>query len=141
MTMALSAPLQQALYERLTTAPELAALAGRVYDDAPHREQAESGVFVTLGDERVRPWNTASDRGAAHEIEIRVHGPSRGFLPVKEIAGAIAEVVETAPPAPVRGVVVTHEFVGARTRREEQGAARRIDLTFRFVIEDDVAPA
>ncbi len=35
-----------------------------------------------------------------------------------------------------RGQVITQEFIGAETRREEQGALRRIDLTFRFVIED-----
>ncbi|MEO1611998.1 MAG: DUF3168 domain-containing protein, partial [Pseudomonadota bacterium] len=72
----------------------------------------------------------------AHEVEIRVHGPVRGFLPVKEAAAAVAALIEAQPPAPSRGAVITHEFTGARTRREEQGAARRIDLTFRFVIED-----
>ena len=35
-----------------------------------------------------------------------------------------------------RGRVITQEFIAAETRREEQGALRRIDLTFRFVIED-----
>lgn len=137
MTMALSAPLQQALFERLTSSVELAALQGRVFDDAPHRSGgAETGIFVTLGDERVAPWNTASDTGAVHTVEIRVHGPVRGFAPVKEMAAKIAAVLESDPPTPSRGVVVSHEFTGARTRREEQGAARRIDLTFRFVIED-----
>ncbi|MEL7466090.1 MAG: DUF3168 domain-containing protein [Pseudomonadota bacterium] len=136
MTMALSAPLQRALYERLSTAPELAFFEGRVFDDAPHRSAATDGVFLTLGDERVRPWNTATEAGAAHEVEIRVHGPVRGFLPVKEAAATVAAVIAAEPPEPTRGTIVTHEFTGARTRREEQGAARRIDLTFRFVIED-----
>ena len=124
MTMALSAPLQLALYQRLTTAPELAALAGRIYDDAPQRDPGENGVFVTLGDERVRPWDTATDRGAAHEIEIRVHGPVRGFLPVKEIAGAVAEVIETSPPQPARGHIVTHEFIGGHRCARNPGQSR-----------------
>lgn len=137
MTMSLSAPLQRALYERLTTAPALAELAGRVFDDAPHRSRdAGAEPYVTLGDEIVSPWNTATDAGAAHETVIRVYAPQRGFLPAKAIAALIAEVIEADPPTPARGRIVTHEFTGARTRREEQGALRRIDLTFRFVIED-----
>lgn len=136
MTMALSAPLQRALFARLSTAPELASLGGRIFDDAPHGSVDADGVFVTLGDERVFPWNTATETGAAHEAEIRVHGPVRGFLPVKEAAATIAALITQTPPTPERGLIISHEFLGARTRREEQGTARRIDLTFRFVIED-----
>lgn len=56
MTMALSAPLQKALFERLSTAPELAGLEGRIYDDAPHRSRsAGAEPYVTLGDEIVSP--------------------------------------------------------------------------------------
>lgn len=138
MTMALSAPLQRALFERLSTAPELAELAGRIHDDAPHRSRAQGAEpYVTLGDETVAPWDSATDRGAAHEAVIRVYAPQRGFLPVKEIAAKIVDLIETRPPTPARGVVITHRFTGARTRREETGALRRVDLTFRFVIEDD----
>lgn len=138
MTMAFSAPLQRALFERLTTAPELAGLGGRIHDDAPHRSR-DTGAepYVTLGDETVSPWNTATDSGAAHDAVIRVYAPQRGFLGVKEIAASIVALIEANPPAPERGVIVTHEFSGARTRREENGALRRIDLTFRFVIEDN----
>ncbi|WP_340109106.1 DUF3168 domain-containing protein [Pikeienuella sp. HZG-20] len=138
MTMALSAPLQRALFERLSSAPELESLAGRIYDDAPHRSRDQGAEpYVTLGDEEVSPWNTATDRGAAHEAVIRVYAPQRGFLTVKEIAARIVALIDSDPPAPTRGVVVTHEFINARTRREENGLLRRIDLTFRFVIEDD----
>ncbi|MEM8756035.1 MAG: DUF3168 domain-containing protein [Pseudomonadota bacterium] len=140
MTMSLSAPLQLALYERLTTAPALASLQGRVYDDAPHRNRETStDPYVTIGEESVRPWNTATDFGAIHDAVVSVHAPRRGFLDVKALAATIAEVIVTDPPAPERGRIVCHEFVAARTRREEQGALRRIDVTFRFVIED--APA
>lgn len=140
MSMAFSAPLQRALFERLATAPELAMLQGRVYDDAPHRSRdADSAPYATLGDETVSPWNTATEIGAIHEAVIRVYAPRRGFLSVKEVAAAIVDVIAATPPVPDRGVIITHEFTGARTRREETGALRRIDLTFRFVIEDDAA--
>ena len=136
MSMEFSAPLQKALYEQLTTAPELGFLEGRIFDDAPLRDAEVSQVFVTLGDERVRPWSTATERGAEHEADIRVHAPIRGFLKVKEAAAAICAVIEASPPQMSRGLVVNHRFTRARTQREEGGAGRRIDLTFRFAIED-----
>lgn len=137
MTLALAAPLQVALYERLTTAPPLAMLAGRVFDDAPHRSRdATAEPYVTIGEDVVRPWNTMTDQGATHDAVISIHAPRRGFLDVKTIAALITEVIDADPPSPARGRIVTHEFIGARTRREEQGALRRIDVTFRFVIED-----
>ncbi len=139
MTMSLSAPLQRALYERLSTAPVLAALSGRVFDDAPHKSRdIGEAPYVTLGDETVTPWNTAHDKGAVHLATIRVHAPVRGFLAVKTFAGLIADLIETAPPVPERGTLISHEFIAARTFREEQGALRRVELTFRFVIEDTI---
>ncbi|MFV0473514.1 MAG: DUF3168 domain-containing protein [Pikeienuella sp.] len=138
MSMAVSAPLQRALFEQLSAAPELAEIFGRIHDDAPHRSREQGATpYVTLGDEVVQPWDTSTDRGAAHEAVIRVHAPQRGFLRVKELAAKIVELIEANPPTPSRGVVVTHQFIGARTRREENGASRRVDLTFRFVVEDD----
>ncbi|MEM7546685.1 MAG: DUF3168 domain-containing protein [Pseudomonadota bacterium] len=137
MTMNLSEPLQRALFERLAAAPELAGLEGRIYDDAPHRaRETGSQPYITLGDETVAPWNTATDTGAVHEVTIRVYAPQRGFLPVKVLAAEVAELIATMPPVPDRGTIITHEFIAARTQREEQGALRRIDLRFRFVIED-----
>ena len=45
MTMVLSAPLQTALFARLSSAPELATLNGRIYDD---------GVTMRLGENHFR---------------------------------------------------------------------------------------
>jgi hypothetical protein len=137
MTLALSASLQRALFERLSTAPALADLADRIFDDAPHRSRDIGEMpYLTLGDERVLPWNTSTDHGAVHEAVIRIYAPVRGFLLLKQWAAIIAEVIDNYPPTPDRGALVTQELIQARTFREEQGALRRIDLTFRFVIED-----
>lgn len=136
MTMVLSAPLQTAIFEQLTAAPELAGLSDRIFDDAPHQSTDGADAYVTLGDEQVSAWNTATESGAVHEVVIRVYSPVRGFLTAKQIAADLCAVLCGAPPAPSRGAVITHEFIGAQTRREEQGALRRIDLTFRYVIED-----
>ncbi len=136
MTMVLSAPLQTALFARLSSAPELATLNGRIYDDAPHQSADATEAYVTIGDEGVSAWNTATETGAIHEVVVRVYSPVRGFLTSKQIAGAICEALCADDLALSRGRVITQEFTGAATRREEQGALRRIDLTFRFVIED-----
>lgn len=136
MTMVLAAPLQTALFSRLTTAPELAALNGRIYDDAPHQSADATEAYITIGDESVSPWDTATGTGAIHDVVIRIYSPVRGFLTSKQIAGSICETLCGADLALNRGRVITQQFIRAETRREEQGALRRIDLTFRFVIED-----
>lgn len=137
MTMAFSAPLQRALYERLATAPALGALGGRVFDEAPHRSLAACDEpYATIGDETVSPWDTATERGAVHEALVRLHAPARGFLALKALAALVSDEIEANPPAPATGRIVTAEFLGARTAREAEGALRRIDLRFRFVLED-----
>ena len=90
MTMAVSAPLQTALYTQLTGAPALAGLSGRIFDDAPHQSADIKEAYVTLGDERVAAWNTATEVGAVHEVVIRVYSPVRGFLTAKQIAAEVA---------------------------------------------------
>ncbi len=139
MTMAFSAPLQRALYERLTTAPALSALGGRVFDEAPHRSLAAADApYATIGDETVAPWETATERGAVHEAMVRLHAPARGFLALKALAAAVSDEIEANPPTPETGRVVSARFISARTAREADGALRRIDLRFRFVLEDEL---
>ena len=137
MTMLLAAPLQTALFERLSNS----ARAGDVEPGASmttRRTKAPTPPtpYVTIGDESVSAWDTATETGAIHNVVIRVYSPVRGFLTSKQIAGSICEALCAADLALTRGRVITQEFIGAETRREEQGALRRIDLTFRFVIED-----
>ena len=136
MTMVLAAPLQTALFARLTSAPELASLNGRIYDDAPHQSADVADAYVTIGDESVVAWDTATDKGAIHSLVIRIYSPVRGFLTSKQIAGAVCDVLCDNELTLSRGRVVTQQFIRAETRREEQGALRRIDLTFQFVLED-----
>ena len=136
--MRFSGPLQKAVYDVLTGFGPLADKGVSVFDDAPHRARSgPSGAYVTLGDEVVAPWNTASELGAIHDVTIRVYAPARGFLPAKDVAALVHDALTAFVPTLSVGRVVRHEFVAAKTEREAQGALRRIDLTFRFVIEDD----
>lgn len=141
MTYALSWPLQQAVYQLLSATPGVTDLVGgRIYDaPIPPGDEAEpEGLYVTLGDERVEDWSTASDRGAAHRLTVSVHAPRRGFAEAKQAAGAISDALLGGALSLSRGRAVLVSFAGARTRREEGDALRRIDLRFRVSVEDTV---
>lgn len=138
MTVRYSAPLQQALFDLLSGYGPLANDGVGIFDDTPHRARGQDeAAYVTLGDEAVSPWTTATDLGAIHDAVIRVYAPKRGFLPAKMVAAQVHDALTGFTPVLSTGRVVRHEFISARTEREAQGALRRIDLTFRFVIEDD----
>lgn len=137
MSFACSWALQKALFAALAADPEVGALAGgRIWDegDAAAVVAAGGGPCVVLGDETVEPWSTASDDGAAHVVAISAVAETGGFGALKRLAGAICDVA-LAPLALERGRVVSSRFVGGRTRREEKGRVRRIELRFRIVIE------
>ena len=139
MTYALAWPLQEALFRLLRTSPEIGALVGdRVFDAPPALDgtTVPEGVYVTLGDETAEDWSTAGDGGASHLVTLSVNAPRRGFSEAKQVAGAISDLLLGGGLALSRGSVVDVRFVDARTRREEAGALRRIELRFRIVIED-----
>lgn len=139
MTYALAWPLQMAVHAALTADPAVTAIVGTRIYDAPLPPEAEAdpdGLWVTIGDEEVRDWSTATDRGAVHRVIVRVHAQRRGFAEAKQAAGAICEALLAADLAPSRGRVVQVSFAGARTRRSENDALRTIEMRFRVSIED-----
>lgn len=141
MTYALSWPLQQAVYQLLSADPAVTALVGtRIYDaTVPLSEEAEpEGLYLTIGDERVEDWSTATDRGAAHLLTVAVHAPRRGFAEAKQAAGAVSDALLGGTLSLSRGRAVLVRFVGARTRRAENDALRRIEMRFRVTVEDTV---
>lgn len=141
MTYALSWPLQQAVFELLSADAAVAALVGTRIHDAPvplGEEAQPDGLYATIGDERVEDWSTATDRGAAHMLTIAVHAPRRGFSEAKQAAGAISEVLLGGELVLTRGRAVLVRFAGARTRRAENDALRRIEMRFRVTVEDTV---
>ncbi len=139
MTYALAWPLQQAVFQLLSSDPAVSAAVGGRIHDAPLPPEAEAdpeGLWVTLGDERVEDWSTGSDRGAVHRLTITVHAPRRGFAEAKQAAGAISEALLGGALTLSRGRVVQVGFLGARTRRGEGDALRSIELRFRVSVED-----
>ena len=141
MTYALSWPLQEGVFQLLSNDTGVAAhLGGRIYD-APLSLDAEAdpdGIYLTLGDERVEDWSTATDPGAAHLLTSAVHAPRRGFAEAKQAAGAVSDAMLGGTIAMSRGRVILVRFVDARTRRAEGDALRRIEMRFRLTVEDTI---
>jgi hypothetical protein len=141
MTYALSWPLQEGVFQLLSNDAGVAAhVGGRIYD-APLPSEAESepdGIYVTLGDETVRDWSTATDNGAQHLLTIAVYAPRRGFAEAKQAAGAISDALQAGEINMSRGRVILLRFVAARTGRGEGDALRRIEMRFQVTVEDTV---
>lgn len=141
MSCAFSWPLQQALFGAIGADADCTALLGdRIYDAAPPfgPEAGAEGLYLTLGDETVADWSTASDRGARHQVVLTVHAPRRGFAEAKRAAAAVAGVVLDSALPLSRGRVVGRRFGGARTRRAEGDAVREVEMRFEITVEDTV---
>lgn len=130
----LSWPLQQALFERLAGDDAVFALCGGRVTDEPLRGPLP-GPAVVIGEETVSPWDTATDRGAEHVVAVALMGPVNGFAALKTLAAAVCEAVESDLPL-AAGRLVSSRLINATARRTTDGA-RRIDLRFRIVVEDN----
>lgn len=139
MTYALAWPLQQAVYAALTADPAVAALTGgRIHDAPPHasREADPSAVHVVLGEEVVRPFDTADRHGGTHDFTIAVHSGAAGFSLAKEVAAAVCDALIDRPLSLSRGHLVALRFLQGQAQRGRPADRRRITLRFRAVIED-----
>lgn len=138
MTHAHSWPLQQAVYAALTGDAALAALVGgAIHDGAPHAAAAADPLtpYVTLGEETVRPWDTADGPGSSHDFSVSVHSGSDGYALAKQVSGAICDCLIDAALPLSRGHLVSLRFLQAQAQRGRPPERRRITLKFRAVIE------
>ncbi|MEL7345410.1 MAG: DUF3168 domain-containing protein [Pseudomonadota bacterium] len=136
MTYAISQSLQEAVFETLSTNAELTALVGSaVFDAEPEGMVPE--IYVSLGVETVRDRSTKSGAAAAHDIMVSVVTTAAGFKSAKVAAGVISDALVGATPPLDRGGVCGIWFVRGRARRVRSKDTRRIDLTFRVLVEDE----
>jgi hypothetical protein len=130
MTYALAAPLQAAIFARLSQDATLNALiGGAIYDAVPPGTPA--GTFVLLGAEEASDRSDVSGYGAEHQVKISVVTASSGFAPAKDVAGRVCDCLLEASLPLDRGTVVGVWFQRASAVKASQGNVRRIDLTFR----------
>ncbi|MDQ7775484.1 DUF3168 domain-containing protein [Paracoccus aminovorans] len=137
MSYAATAALQAAVYEALRGSQPLHDLVGdAIYDAMP--VAAPAGTYVALGPEEVRDAGDMTAAGASHDFVVSVlsgSDESSGFAAIKAAAVAVSDALEAAEIALARGHLVGLWFLRARARRAENGAGRRVDLTFRARID------
>ena len=137
MSYAAATALQSAVYQHLRGDPTLSALIGdAIFDAMP--VDAPGGVFVSLGPEEVRDAGDATGAGSRHDFIVSVLSGtegSAGFATVKAVAAAVSEALEDGSVTLERGRLAALWFLRAKARRVENGAARRVDLTFRARID------
>ena len=136
MSYATAAPLQAAVYARLAGDPALQDLVGgAVHDAVP--PGTPPGTFVVVGEGEVTDRSDATASGAEHRLKVTVISAAPGFQTAKEVAGAVSDALLARPePALSRGRVVGVWFHRAEAVRVRSTGARRIDLTFRVLVED-----
>lgn len=136
MTYAVGSALQGAVFQRLQTDTALLGLVGpAVYDALPAGTLPE--LYVVLGQEDARDLSSATHGGAVHRFAVTIVADTGGFRRAKEAAAAISDALVDAPLVLTRGRLVSLRFLRAQARRSRAGAARRIDLTFQAIVEDD----
>lgn len=135
MSFAASVALQAAVYQALRQHEALGQLVGdAIYDALP--VEAPSGTHVALGQDDVRDAGDATGAGSAHDFTVSVlSGAGAGFSGVKMAAAAVTDALEGAALALGRGHLVGLWFLRSRAKRTENGAGRRVDLTFRARID------
>lgn len=136
MSFGASSALQTAVYQLLAGDTALQALVGpAIYDEVP--PGPVSGTYVSLGEGEVRDMSDATGAIGEHRFEVSVISDAEGFRTSKAVSGAVCDALVDATPALSRGRVVSLSFVKARARRARAGQTRRIDMTFRAIVEDN----
>lgn len=124
MTYAGAKALQEAVFAALND-----GVAVPVYDAIPSGAAPET--YVLLGPEQVRDASDKTGAGAEHRFGVSVVSRAPGFSAAKAAAVAVSDCLTGARLALDRGVMVGLWFLRAEAKRLENGAVRRVDLSFR----------
>ncbi|MEL7150245.1 MAG: DUF3168 domain-containing protein [Pseudomonadota bacterium] len=136
MSYGASSALQAAVYQLLINDPTLTALVGlAIHDEVPPGPLG--GTYVTLGEGEVRDVSDITGGLGDHRFEVAIVSDAEGFATAKVAAEAVSDALVGAAPVLDRGRVVNLSFVKARARRVRAGQVRRIDMTFRAIVEDN----
>lgn len=131
MSYAAAAALQAALFQHLSAVPDLAAVP--VYDAVPPAVAPDTYVLIGLEDAVDASDKTGA--GAEHRLVVSVISVVAGFATAKGIATVICDALEGASLTLARGHLVGLWFQKAAARKLDNGAIRRVDLTFKARID------
>ncbi len=135
MSIGASAALQAAVFQVLSADTTLGAIVGtRIYDEVP--PGPVTGTMISVGHGEVRDLSDVTGPMAEHLFMVSVISDAEGFQSAKAAAAAVSDALVDAAPALTRGRVVLIAFQRAKARRVRAGQTRRIDLTFRAIVED-----
>jgi hypothetical protein len=134
MSYGSAAALQAAVYARLMSDADLAALVGgAIYDSVPAGSLPET--YVSLGVEEARARGDATGAIAEHDIALSVVSSASGFAIAKGAAAAAAAALEAPGIVLGNGRLMDLQFLSARARRVRDADVRRIELRFRARID------
>ncbi len=131
MSYAAAAALQTAVFGALTAAPALSGIS--VVDAMP--PGTTPGTFVLIGPEVAVDQSDGSGAGAEHRFTVSVISDASGFMTAKSVAAAVSGALLGGGMSLGTGHLVSVNFQRAVARRLDEGAVRRIDLTFRARVE------
>lgn len=129
MSYAMAGAVQAAVHAALSGHPMLAGVS--VHDALP--PGGVGGTYLLIGAEEVRDASDATGAGAEHRVEVSVRSDAAGFLAAKMAAAEVCVALEVMSLP--TGRVVAVRFQKAKAARSEDGAERRVDLTFRVRVE------
>ena len=136
MSYAVSAALQEAVYQHLSGDAALSAIVGSaIYDAIPSGTLPP--IYVTLGSETVRDRSDKTGFGADHDFSVSVITGAQGFAQAKQAAASVNDALSDAALSLTRGRLVGLRFLKARASRDTGNGTRRIDLIFRARVEDN----
>lgn len=126
--------LQGAIYDTLLADAGLAALVGTaIYDAIPAGALPET--YVVLGDEIITDRSAVLCVATRHDFTISVLSTAQGYGAAKEVAAAINTALMSTTLTLAEGHLVYLNFLRARAARVGTRKTRRIDITFRAMIE------
>lgn len=131
MSYQAAAALQTAVFDALTAATSLAGIS--IVDAMP--PGTSPGTFVLIGPEVAVDQSDGSGPGAEHRFAVSVISDASGFMTAKTVAAAVSEALLAGGMVLASGHLVSVSFQRAVARRLDEGAVRRIDLTFRARVE------
>lgn len=119
MSYVLSAELQKAVYQHLSSDPAVVSCIGdAIYDVPPTGHLAD--IYVLIGQEDVRDASDFSCSGAWHDLTISIVSNSAGFLAAKETAAVLNDALIDADLTLGRG-----HLVGIWFRKAKGGTGQR----------------
>lgn len=136
MSYGVSAALQTAIYQSLVADAALGDLVGAdIYDAIP--SGTLPSLYVALGPEVVKDRSDKTGGGAEHEFSVSIVTDSAGFATAKQAAGAVSDALVDAELTLNRGTLIALNFYRAKAIRVGDADERRIDLTFKALVQDD----